>query len=493
MNIPGDAGMNNHQMKEQSSAGLHDKEAAAGPPQLLRALGLREGIAIHIGVIIGSGIFIVPATIAGHLQAMGPILLVWVLAGLLTLFGALTLAELSSVLPQAGGPYVYLQHSFGKVWGFLFSWNDYFINKAGSTAALAVAFATYLGYFIPALNPAQPLFQRSCSVLGHPVEFSFGWVQIVACATIALVTCTNYRGVRFGGWVMNIFTTAKVAALVGLILAAFGSGKGSIASYSPWWPASWTGHTTAAFGLAMISALWAYDGWVDVTLNAGEFRNPQRDVPRALLWGSLAVLVLYLAANLAFAYVIPLPKIPGSPRIASDVARVALGPVGASLVVWGIICSTFGTTNGMLLVGPRSIYAAGRDGTFARAFAKVHPKYRSPYVAIMVLGAWSALLTFSGTYEQIASYVVFGSWAFYALTAVSVIVLRRKLPDVKRPYRAWGYPYATLLFVGIAAWFVLNTLFEDTRNAMIGVVLLLVSLPFYFYWSRNRNPRARPV
>ena len=252
-----------------------------------------------------------------------------------------------------------------------------------------------------------------------------GWVQIVAIATIALVTWLNYRGVRFGGWVMNIFTTAKVAALLGLILAALFCGKGSTANFLPWWPDSWTRHTTAAFGLAMISALWAYDGWIDVTLNAGEFKNPQRDVPRALLWGSLAVLVLYLAANLAFAFVIPLRSMPGSSRIASDVAQVALGPVGASLVVLGIVCSTFGTTNGMLLVGPRSIYAAGRDRAFAGCFGKVHPKHRSPYVAIIVLGVWSALLTFSGTYDQIASYVVFGSWGFYALTAVSVIILRR--------------------------------------------------------------------
>lgn len=454
-------------------------------PQLLRALGLREGIAIHMGVIIGSGIFIVPATIAGHLQAMGPIIVVWVVAGLLTLFGALTLAELSSILPQAGGPYVYLRHSFGRVWGFLFSWNDYFINKAGSAAAIAVAFATYLGYFIPALNPANPMLKGEWSLLGHPMEFSFGWVQIVAILTIALVTFINVRGVKFGGWVMDIFTTAKVVALVGLILAVIFSGKGSTSNFIPWWPEQWTSHMTAAFGLAMISALWAYDGWIDVTLTAGEFRNPQRNVPLSLLFGTLAVIVLYLAANVAFAYVIPVQSMPGSPRIAADVAQTVLGPIGASLVVIGIMCSTFGTTNGMLLGGPRSIYAAGADGAFSRSFGKVHPQYRSPYIAIIALGIWGSLLTFSGTYDQIISYVVFGSWAFYAMTAVSVIILRRKMPNADRPYKAWGYPYATLLFVAIAAWFIYNTLVEDTRNAVIGIALLLVSLPFYYYWTRK--------
>jgi APA family basic amino acid/polyamine antiporter len=440
-----------------------------------------------MGVIIGSGIFIVPATIAGHLQAMGPIMLVWVVAGLLSLFGALTLAELSSVLPQAGGPYVYLKHSYGRIWGFLFSWNDFFINKAGSAAAIAVGFATFLGYFIPALHPEDFFFHSPVRLLGVPFDLGMGWVQLIAILTIALVTVINVRGVQFGGWVMNIFTSAKVIALIGLILAAFLAGTGSSANFLPWWPRDWTNQLTAGFGLAMISALWAYDGWIDVTLAAGEFKNPERNVPRSLLIGTFAVIVLYLTANLAYAYVIPLSAMPGSPRIAADVAQAVLGPVGASLLVAGILCSTFGTTNGMLLAGPRSLYAAGADGSMARRFGKVHPRFRTPYIAILVLGAWSALLTFSGTYEQITSYVVFGSWFFYGLTAVSVIVLRRKLPEAKRPYKAWGYPYATLLFVLIAGWFLWNTLVHDTRNAVIGIVLLVVSLPFYYLWTRKQR------
>jgi APA family basic amino acid/polyamine antiporter len=182
----------------------------------------------------------------------------------------------------------------------------------------------------------------------------------------------------------------------------------------------------------------------------------------------------------------------GSPRIAAEVAQTVLGPIGASLIVIGIMCSTFGTTNGMLLGGPRSIYAAGADGTFSRAFGKVHPTHHSPYIAIIVLGVWGSLLTFSGTYDQIISYVVFGSWGFYAMTAASVIILRRKMPNAERPYKAWGYPYATLLFVAIATWFIYNTLVEDTRNAVIGIVLLLISLPFYYYWTK-KSPSLPPV
>lgn len=454
-------------------------------PALLRVLGLREGIAIHIGVIIGSGIFIVPATIAGHLGAMGPIMLVWILAGMLTLFGALTLAELSSVLPQSGGPYIYLRESFGKVWGFLFSWNDFFINKAGSAAALAVGFSTYLGTFFPILDPTQRFVHSEFHIMGIPFDIGFGYVQIMAISVIALVTWINVRGVRFGAWVMNIFTTTKVLALIGLIVAAVIYSQGSTANWLPWWPDTWTTDYTAAFGLAMISALWAYDGWIDVTVTAGEFKNPQKTIPQALLYGTVAIITLYIIANLAFAYVIPLETMAGSSRIAADVATTVLGPIGASLIIIGIMASTFGTTNGMLLVGPRSIYAAGADGSISKNLGAVHPKYHTPATAILTLGIWSAILTLSGTYEQITSYVVFGSWGFYALTAVSVIVLRRKMPNAPRPYKAWGYPYATLVFVALAGWFIYNTLVEDTRNAVIGIVLLLISLPLYAYWTRD--------
>ncbi len=464
---------------------MNDTDAKGTQPQLERVLGLREGISIHMGVIIGSGIFIVPATIAGHLGAMGPIMLVWILAGMLTLFGALTLAELSSVLPQSGGPYIYLRESFGKVWGFLFSWNDFFINKAGSAAAIAVAFATYLGTFVPVLDPTQRFVHTEFDLLGVPFDVGFGYVQIVAMVVIAIVTFINYRGVRFGAWVMNIFTTAKVLALIGLIVAAFVYAGGSSGNYLPWWPDDWSMNYTAAFGLAMISALWAYDGWIDVTITAGEFKNPSKTIPQSLLIGTVAIIGLYLVANLAFAYVIPLETMSGSSRIAADVATTVLGPVGAAIIIIGIMASTFGTTNGMLLVAPRSIYAAGVDGTITRRLGDVHPRYHTPATAILTMGIWSAILTLSGTYEQITSYVVFGSWGFYALTALGVIVLRKKMPDAPRPYKAWGYPYATLLFVALAGWFVYNTLVEDTRNAVVGIVLLLISLPLYHYWTKR--------
>lgn len=466
---------------------MEERPAQPRQPQLERALGLREGIAIQMGMIIGSGIFIVPATIAGRLRAMGPILLVWILGGLLVLFGALSLAELSSLLPEAGGSYVYLRHSFGRLWAFLFSWNHFFINTAGTVAAIAVAFATYLGYFIPALSPQNSIFKCSFSIFKYPLEFAFGWIQIAAIITIALVTWINVRGVKFSGWVMNIFTAAKVAALVALIIAVFFSRKGSGSNFIPWWPSHWTNELTAAFGLCLISVLWAYDGWTTITLAAGEFKNPRRNIPYSLLFGTLTVILLYISANLSYAYIIPPDSMPGSPRIAADVARIVLGPFGASLIIAGILCSTFGTINGSVLGGPRCIYAAGADRTFSKRFSRVHQRFRTPSFAIITLGVWSGVLTLSGTYDQIISYVVFGSWGFYALAVLSVIVLRRKMPDAARPYKAWGYPYATLVFVAVAGWFIYNTLVHDTRNAMIGIVLLLLSLPFYYYWTKKKK------
>jgi APA family basic amino acid/polyamine antiporter len=454
-------------------------------PQLLRALGLREGIAIHVGCIIGSGIFLKPAIIAGYLGAMGPIALVWIVAGVLTLFGALAIAELSAILPQAGGPYVYLRQSFGRVWAFLFSWNDFFINKAGSAAAVAIAFTTYLGYFIPAVSPEFAFYQSQWSLFGEPLMFTIGWNQIVAMAAIALVTLINMRGVQFGGWVMNFFTAAKLLALVGLTLAVAFSGKGSAANFLPWWPEEISSNYISAFGLALTSALWAYDGWISVTLNTGEFRNPKRDVPLALIIGTFIVIAVYLAANFAYSYIVPLSVMPESKRVAADVATAVLGPVGASLIIIGIMCSTFGTTNGQLLAGPRTLYAGGAEGIFPKVFGNVHPRYHSPYVAILTLGVWGMILTLSGTFDQITNYVVFTSWGFYALTALAVIVLRKKMPNAERPYKAWGYPYAPLAFVAVVIWFLYNTTVNDTRNAVIGIGLLLASLPLYWYWTKK--------
>ncbi len=457
-------------------------------PQLLRALKLREGISIHIGSIIGSGIFIVPAIIAGHLQAMGPIIIVWVLGGALVLFGSLSLAELSSMLPYPGGLYVYLRSSYGRVWAFMYSWNHFFIASAGTVAALSVAFATYLGSFVPALSPQNVIIRYVFTIFGHPREFSVGWIQIVALSVLALTTFINVRGVKFAGWVMNFFTLTKIAVLCVLIFFIVFSGKGSSSNYLPWWPEHWSWNYTSAFGLAMISVLWSYDGWISVTLMAGEISNPRRNVPLSLLFGTLGVIVLYLASNIAFIYIIPIGNMSSSPRIAADAAQIVMGATGAGFIIAGILCSGFGCINGAMMSAPRTIYAAGADGAFSQKFNRIHPKFHTPSNAVISYGIWGGILTLSGTYDQIISYVIFGGWAFYALSVFSVIILRWKMPDEPRAYKTWGYPYTTLLFTCVAGWFLVNTIIHDSRNAVIGIVLLLFSLPFYWFWSRKNKP-----
>ena len=460
----------------------HQKE-----PRLLRVLGLREGLAIHLSAIIGSGIFIVPATIAGNLHWSGLILLVWIAGGLFSLFGALTIAELSSLFPEAGGPYVYLRNTFGRVWVYMFSWNHFFINTAGSLAAIAVAFARYLGYFFPSIVPANPLLQQTISLLGYSIDLRIESTQLIAMVVIGAAMLVNVLGVRLGGWVTNIFTLAKVLALLTIIVSAFLLGSGNTQNFSAWWPEHWSGDLTAAFGLAMISVLWSYEGWTTVTQSAGEISDPERNVPRSILVGTMVVIVLYVAVNLAYLYVLPIEQMAVSQRVAADAASAVLGPVGTSLIIIGILCSTFGTINNSFLSDARAMYAAGADSSFAPGFGKVHARFGTPYVSVIALGIWSALLTLSGTYEQIVSYVIFGSWFFYGLTALSVIVLRKKMPRTPRPYRAWGYPFATLLFIIAAGWILYNTIAHDLRDAVIGIALLLLSLPFYFYWSKARR------
>lgn len=454
-------------------------------PQLLRVFKLREGISIQIGSMIGSGIFIVPAIISKNLESMGPILIAWILGGALVFFGSLSLAELSSMFPVSGGPYVYIRESFGRVWAFLYSWNYFFVCSAGSVAALSVAFATYMGYFLPHLSLDNIIIKYSINLFGNYIQLSIGYIQIVAIFCIALITAINIRGAKFAGWLLNILTLSKIIVLGTLILVIFFSGKGNISNYTPWWPNHWTKDLIVPFGLSFISVLWAYDGWAIITLTSGEFKNPRRNIPLAMLIGTITVILVYICANLGYAYIVPITHMSNSPRIAADVAQIVLGPKGTSFIVIGILCSTLGALSSSILGSPRSVYAAGIDNSFAKSFRKIHPRFKTPYFALITFGIWSGLLTLSGTYEQIISYVIFSSWIFYLLCVSAVILLRLKAPHAERPYKTWGFPYTSIVFIVVAGWFLLNTLKNDLRNALIGILLLLISLPFYAFWSRK--------
>jgi basic amino acid/polyamine antiporter, APA family len=450
--------------------------AETDSPSLLRALGPVATVAVFVGSVVGSGIFLVPNSIAGLLPGSLAIAAVWTVAGLLTWAGALSYAELGGMIPDAGGQYAYLREAYGRLPAFLFGWTEFLVVKAGSIAAVAVAFALYAGYFVP--SGLQSAYHAPAHVLGLTVP-EIG-VKITAIGCIVLLSAVNAAGVKAGGWVQNVFTFLKVGALLGLVAAVFLFAKPPADAFRPLWPACGGAALFRGFGLAMVAALWAYDGWNNTTYMAAEVVDPRRNVPLALAAGSAIVLFLYLAANAAYAYSLPLGGIAASRLVAADAARVFMGAVGGGVISAAVLVSTFGTVNGMVLSGPRVTYAMARDGVFFGRMGDVHPRFRTPHVSILVQAVWACLLTLSGRYDQLFTYVIFAAWMFYGLTASAVFVLRRKRPDAARPVRTWGYPFVPGLFVLAAAGFVVNTLVSDPRDSLMGLGIVCLGLPVYF-------------
>jgi len=445
--------------------------SAAPPPQLLRALGWWEATAIVIGIMIGTGIFIVPAEITRSMGTRDAALSVWAVTGFLSLFGALSFAELAAMMPQAGGQYVFLREAYGPLTGFLCGWSFFVAAQTAGISVLAVGFAEYANEFLP-LTP---------------------WEQkAAAAASIAVLTAINYRGVREGGALQSILTGAKVGAIAVLILLGFVLVRGL-----PGGPDSLAAPTgprfVSSFGVAMVGAFWAFEGWNACTFAAGEVKRPERNVPLALILGTVAVIFIYMALNLVYYHVLPLDQVARSSRVGADAAARIFGHTGAYLVSLLIIISTLGSLNGSILAAPRVYYAMARDGLFFNWCARVHPRFHTPHVALLVQGAWAIVLVAAGTYEQLFTYVIFAAFVFYALTALAVIVLRRKLPDVPRPYRVFGYPYVPMIFVLGSTCFLVNTLVEEPVEAGCGAVMLGIGVLVYWFWKRKAAPGATPA
>jgi len=457
-------------------------KSANSEVQLLRVLGPVETLTILIGSVVGSGIFLVPNTIATQVGSFALIIAVWVVSGLLTLFGALSYAELGGMIPQAGGQYAYLREAYGKLPAFLFGWTEFLVIKAGSIAAVAVAFALYLGYFVPATW--QPFYHQTIHLnIGFTISIADAGVKSIAIVVILLLSTVNYLGVKFGGWVQNIFTFLKIGALIGLVGSVFLLGHRSENAFVPFWPEHYSSALLSVFGVAMVAALWAYDGWNNTTYVATEVRQPQRNIPLALFIGTGIVIVIYLAANYAYAYVLPIATIANSQLVAADAIETFLGSSGAAIISAAVMVSTFGTVNGMILSGARITYAMAQDKVFFKNMGDIHSRFRTPHVSLAVQGIWSALLTLSGRFDQLFTYVVFAAWLFYAMTTGGVFILRKKWPKVNRPYKTWGYPVVPLLFIFVSIWFVFNTLINDPRDALFGLAIVVLGLPAYFYWN----------
>jgi APA family basic amino acid/polyamine antiporter len=430
----------------------------AAPTELPRKLTFFDGAALLVGSVIGSGIFVVPSLIARHVPDPGMALGIWVFSGLLVLCGALTLAELGAMLPQSGGLYVYMREAYGPFWAFLYGWTIMLVAIPASIAALTSVFLLYLQLFLP---------------LAWPAEKAVGIGVLLGLAFI------NVRGAKLGARVQNLFTILKVAGLVGLIALALLTRRGDAANLVPMLPGELSGGLLTAIGLAMISTLFAYDGWQFVSLLAGEIRDPGRNVPRSIFAGVLVIILLYVSANLAYIYVLGQPRIAGAERVAADAMQAMIGPVGGTLIALVILCSTFGAISANVLAAPRVLFAMGRDGSFFPQLARVHPVHETPSTAIWALAIWAALLTLTGGYEHLITMSGFANWIFFTMIVLSAIVLRRRHPEWQRPYRVTGYPVTVIVFVLVSSVFVLNTLVNSPRSSLLGLGLLLLGIPFY--------------
>jgi len=433
---------------------------------LPRVLGPISIMGIVVGTMIGSGIFIVPSAMAAGLRHPLLMLSVWVVGGVLSFFGALSMSELGATYPQAGGMYVYLREAYGHLVAFLFGWTLFLVIDAGSMATLAVAFSSkYLPQFVR-LSPAE--------------------TKIVAILLIFALAVVNFLGVKWGALVQNLFTIIKLAALIFLIVVVFAFAKGNASNFVTPAPGAAAGNVAGAFGIAMVAALWAFKGWEVATFSAGETRNPQKNLPLGIFVGTLLVIALYLGANLAYLYAFPVEAVAASSRIASDAMNFAIGPLGATFIAVAILFSITGACNGHLLTGPRVYFAMARDGVFFKNVARLHHRFLTPYFAILAVCLWASILCISGTFEQLFTYVVFGLWIFFGLTVGAVMILRRKRPDLPRPYKTWGYPVTPVLFIAAALYISINSLINTFWNSFIGLAIILLGIPAYFYW-RSRS------
>jgi APA family basic amino acid/polyamine antiporter len=467
------------------------EESISTTPQLARRLGLTSAIMVVIGSIIGSGIFLTPQRVAAVVDVPGLMIVVWILTGVLTLAGALTNAEIASEITDAGGQYVFFRVLFGDLVAFLYGWTTFIVYQTGSISAIAVAFARYFGYFValPHLSPALEAWKLP--LVGDIAPFADIGVKTVAIASILLLTVVNYFGVQFGGFVQNLFTSLKVGAIGGIIFFGFFSGKGNVENFFPLWGSPSSGALLPAIGVAMVATLWSYDGWNSVTYLAGEVKSPQRNIPLAIILGTLAVIVIYVLTNLAYLYLLPITAMKASKLVAADAMEKVFGGSGGALISIAVMLSTFGSVNATSMTTARVYFAMAKDRLFFKSMGDVHPRYRTPARSLIVQCVWACILTLTGTFDQLFTYVIFAGWIFYALGAAGIFILRKKMPNANRAYRVPGYPVVPLLFVIVATWFVVNTLVEQTADSMVGLVLLVIGLPFYWYWHKTNKAAAR--
>jgi basic amino acid/polyamine antiporter, APA family len=467
---------------------------------LIPRLGLFITTSIVIGAVIGSGIFKKPAVMAENLGSPELMLAIWVIAGVITLFGALTNAEIAGMIPITGGQYVYFREMYGDFFAYLYGWAIFVVIQTGSIASIAYVFAHYTGYFFefPRLTADMENISLYLPYIGHIFPLRFIGEKLVAIGLIFFLSIVNYFGVIFGGRVAGLFTSMKVAAILIIVILGFTLGEGSFSNFVEDTPGfAMNMGLFSGIIIALSGAFWAYDGWNNITYIAGEVKNSQRNIPLALFIGTIIIITVYIIINLAYLYILPVEQMAGSKLVASDMATLVLGPLGGGLVAAAVMISTFGTANGTIMVSARVYFAMSREKLFFKRIGNIHEKYKTPANSLLFQAVWTAILILSGTFEILTDMLIFISWIFYAMGAYGVFVLRKKWPDVERPYKVFGYPYIPIIFIIFAGAFVFFTMYNDIINynqgkteiinSLFGIVLVLTGIPFYLYFNRKRK------
>ena len=461
-------------------------------PSLDRGLKLFAAISIVICTVIGTGIFLKARVMTCNVETPAMVLLVWVAAAVASLAGALTYAELGAMMPEAGGEYVFIREAYGPRWAFTYGWTQFSICYSASQAAKAAAFAVFLNVILGS-SLEKPFF--SFDIAGHVIPF--GWMQIVALAMVILMTAINCLAVSTSGGIASFLTVLKIALVVGIVFGAFAFASGdwshfrlaNVGGTCEGVSASAIGGL-GGFAAAMLGALWAYDGWSNLTILAGEVDQPEKNIPKALIGGMLTIAALYLIVNASYFYVLTpseVASVPSASSVATEVVLRFLGPVATGLMAAGLIISTLGSLHTGILTASRVPYAMAKDGLFFRSLAEISEGSHVPVKALIAQGIWICVLVLSGSFDTLTDYVIFAAWIFYALNTASVFIYRRKRPDLKRAYRTFGYPYVPILFLVVTAWLILSTITTAPLRSIIGLAFISIGFPLYSYWNKKRK------
>jgi len=455
--------------------------------KLARKLGLFDSTMIVMGIVIGGGIFYTTGIMAQSLPSAPLILLAWTLGGLLSLCGALIYAELGAAMPEAGGQYVYLSRAYGPLLGFLFGWTYCFVSLSGVIAVLAVALSDYLSYFIPFLSPKNYIFLSNLDIFNLEFQYSLSTGQIFAICAIAVISLINFMGLGLGKFIQNMFTVIKIGTIIAFVILGIAIGRKVPLDLSINPSGLNISHLIGGLAIALVTASLAYAGWENLNFIAGEIKNPKRNLPVALILGTLGVTFLYIFMNYIYVRALPIEEMSGVIRVAEKSTSALFSGTAPGLVSTAVVISVIGALNGVILSTPRVYYAMAKDKLFFKKVAKLNPRYRTPGFALLIQAVWASVLVLSGTFEQLITFVMFAIIVFWMVTAASVFELRKKYPEMPRPYKTWGYPVIPIVFILATLGIIINTIVEQPQESLTGLAIILIGVPVYFFWQRKRK------